>query len=128
MALIGYFEGTDSQLLTRLVARGHDTLPLSNGVDNYGLYVRDISKKDGIDIVIGYLHKAMTNKGESITTEEVLSACTKLRIPVLLMIPAEEIRNLKKRLEPPSATTQFIEPSHALAEIERLLEKKRYDA
>ena len=124
MALIGYFEGTDSQLLTRLVARGHDTLPLGNGVDNYGLYVHDISKKDGIDVVVGYLHKAMTNKGETITTEEVLSACTKLEIPVLLMIPAEEIRGLKKRLEPPSPTTRFIEPSHALREIEEILDLK----
>jgi len=123
MALIGYFEGTDSQLLTRLVARGHDTLPLGNGVDNYGLYIHDLSEKDGIDVVVGYLHKAMTNKGEAITTEEVLSACTKLEIPVLLMIPAEEIRNLKKRLEPPSPTTRFIEPSHALREIEELLKQ-----
>lgn len=122
MALIGYFEGTDSQLLTRLVARGHDTLPLSNGVDNYGLYVHDISKKDGIDVVIGYLHKAMTNEGETITTEEVLSGCTKLKIPVLLMIPAEEILGLKKRLGTLSPTARFVEPSHALREIEELIE------
>lgn len=122
--MIGYFEGTDSELLTRLISRGHDTLPLGNGIDNYGLYVGDITEKDGIDVVIGYLHKAMTNKGEKITAEDVLSACTELEIPVLLMIPAEEIRNLKKRLGSLSPTAQFIEPSHVLKEVEKIIKAK----
>ncbi|MCP4229576.1 MAG: hypothetical protein GY771_05455 [bacterium] len=124
MAQIGYFEGTDSEFLTRLVARGHETLPLGNGVDNYGKDARKLTMKDGIDVVVGYLHKVMTVEGVDITTEQVLSACTKLEIPVLLMIPAEEIRGLKTRLGALSPTARFIEPSHVLVEIEELLDLK----
>ena len=37
--IVGYFEGTDSTLLTALVCDGYDTVPISNGFDNHGMHV-----------------------------------------------------------------------------------------
>ena len=36
--IVGYFEGTDSTLLTALVCDGYDTVPISNGFDNHGMH------------------------------------------------------------------------------------------
>ena len=33
---VGYFDGTDSTLLTNLVLNGCDTVPISNGSDRHG--------------------------------------------------------------------------------------------
>jgi len=56
MATVGYLEGTDSTILTRLAVSGIDTLPLSNGVDGHGKYVNHLSKGE-VDVVVGYAHK-----------------------------------------------------------------------
>ena len=54
---IGYFEGTDSALLTDLVCDEYDTLPISNGFDNHGMHVRIINNENKVDLLIGYVHK-----------------------------------------------------------------------
>ena len=50
---VGYFEGTDSTLLTSLICAGFDTLPVSNGVDHHGKNVRRINQQEKYDILIG---------------------------------------------------------------------------
>ena len=47
---VGYFEGTDSPLLTALICDGYDTIPISNGYDNHGAHVRMINQESQIDL------------------------------------------------------------------------------
>ena len=51
--IVGYFEGTDSTLLTGLVCDGYDTVPISNGFDNHGMHVRIINNENKVDLLIG---------------------------------------------------------------------------
>ena len=88
---IGYFEGTDPLLLTRLTMHGIDTLPISNGVDNHGKEVRYLTKADEIEIVIGYFHKVIPLDEMKMTTEDMLFSCAAYEIPVLLIVP-EDLR------------------------------------
>ena len=55
--IVGYFEGTDSTLLTALVCDGYDTVPISNGFDNHGMHVRIINNENKVDLLVGYVHK-----------------------------------------------------------------------
>jgi len=44
MAIIGYLEGTNPDVLSSLIARGHDTVPIGNGWDNHGKYIVTLQK------------------------------------------------------------------------------------
>ena len=65
MATIGYLEGTDPLVLSRLAVKGIGTLPLSNGFDNHGKFINTITEHDQISLVVGYLHKIMRTQYRS---------------------------------------------------------------
>ncbi len=90
MPILGYFEGTDSLILTRLIAKGIDTLPLSNGFDGHGKYVAHLTKDDDISVVVGYLHKVLPTSKRETTPEGVLYACRTHGIPVLIIVPSPD--------------------------------------
>ena len=56
MKTVGYFEGTDTALLTALVANGFGTLPLANDWDSHGKNASRITPRD-VNLIVGYLHK-----------------------------------------------------------------------
>ncbi len=85
MTTVGYFEGTDPVVLTRLAAKGIGTLPLSNGFDAHGKYVVHLTPQDGISVIVGYLHKVLPTNGVNVTPRDLLFACTTHNIPVLLI-------------------------------------------
>ena len=85
MASVGYFEGTDPVILTRLAARGIGTLPLSNGFDMHGKYVNHLARQDDISVVVGYLHKVMPTGGVSVAPRDLLFSCLTNDIPVVLV-------------------------------------------
>lgn len=58
MKTVGYFEGTDSGLLTAIVANGFCTLPLANEWDGHGKQASLIEPNE-VDLIIGYLHKVI---------------------------------------------------------------------
>ncbi len=58
MKIVGYFEGTDSNLLTKIVASGFCTLPLANEWDGHGKNASHIEPGD-VDLIIGHLHKLL---------------------------------------------------------------------
>ena len=94
---VGYFEGTDPQLLNNLVARGIGTMPLSNGFDSHGRQVIYLTKRDQIDLVVGYFYKvvpptemSLTSKERSWTLKDILASCVEHEIPVIL-IAGEEL-------------------------------------
>jgi len=85
MATVGYFEGTDPVVLTRLVAKGIGTLPLNNGMDMHGKYVSHIGRQDHVSIVVGYLHKVVPTSGVSLSPRDLLFSCLTNDIPVVLV-------------------------------------------
>ncbi len=68
MKIVGYFEGTDPFVLTRLVAEGYGTIPLANPWDNHGKIASRILPGE-IDLIIGYLHKLLPPVGKRITPD-----------------------------------------------------------
>ena len=85
MATVGYFEGTDPVVLTRLAAKGIGTLPLSNGFDVHGKYINHLTRQDGVTVVVGYLHKVMPTNGIAVSPRDLLFACITNDIPVVLI-------------------------------------------
>lgn len=90
MAMIGYLEGTDPLVLTRLNLRGVATLPLGNGFDGHGKYIGHLTKKDNVSMVVGYLHKVLPPVGIDFSPRDFLFACQTHDIPVLLVAPKAE--------------------------------------
>lgn len=97
MATVGYLEGTDSTILTRLAVSGIDTLPLSNGVDGHGKYVNHLSKGE-VDVVVGYVHKLTPAAGIPTSPKDMLFACQIQDIPVLIIAPRDAQGAAKKVL------------------------------
>src|SRR5512141_2432946 len=103
---VGYFDGTDSRLLTALVCDGYDTIPVSNGRDNHGRHARLINDKNRFDLLIGYVHKIIAPDGEAreksdLTAEDLFRICRILDIPLLLEIPEALQPRAKALLENP---------------------------
>ncbi len=96
MATVGYLEGTDPLVLTKLAAKGIGTIPISNGFDNHGKYINHLTKQDDISVVIGYLHKVLPTSVMTLTPRDLLFACLTHDIPVLLI--AEKCDHEQARL------------------------------
>ena len=111
MPTVGYFEGSDSLVLTRLVARGMDTAPLSNGFDNHGKYVAHLTKDDKISVVVGYLHKVLPTSKQEITPEGVLYACQTHAIPVLIIVPSSDQGAAREVLGKIAEYVTLVDPS-----------------
>ena len=91
--IVGYFEGTDSTLLTGLVCDGHDTVPISNGFDNHGMHVRIINNENKVDLLIGYVHKIFAPEDSvqpgGVTYEDIFHVCRTFDIPLLLEVRSD---------------------------------------
>ncbi len=97
MGLVGYFQGTDPRTLNRLVVRGIETLPLSNGWDANGKLVAHLTPKDGVGCVIGNLYKAIP-VGEGLSAKDILWNLHQHMIPVVLVVEDEDHDAAKKLL------------------------------
>jgi hypothetical protein len=117
---IGYFEGTNPEWLTALVARGHNTLPVSNGYDGHGKNVRLYSSTIRDDLVIGYLHKVISPPGWEASTEEILHGIKTYGIPCLLAVPSALHDNAKALLGDLSSI-KLVDPDRMLDEVDKLL-------
>ncbi len=99
MKIVAYTEGVDSLFLTKLVAKGYGTLPLSNGVDNHGKFIKLITKNDQISLFVTYLHKIIGVPSHNITSADILFACKSLGIPVIVIIPEGKREAAEKLLD-----------------------------
>ncbi|MFQ6093082.1 MAG: hypothetical protein ACE5OR_10445 [bacterium] len=90
MKTLGYFEGTDPIILTKLATKGIETLPLGNGADNHGKYVGHITKHDNISLIIGYLHKVLPLSEHKLKAGDILFSCKTHNIPVMLIVPKSD--------------------------------------
>ena len=89
MKIVGYTEGVDSLFLSHLACRGYGTIPLGNGVDNHGKFIKLITKSDDISLVVTYFHKILGVPTYNITCEDLLFPCKSLNIPALIIVPRE---------------------------------------
>lgn len=122
---VGYFDGTDSALLTDLVCDGYDTLPISNGFDNHGMHVRIINNENRVDILIGYVHKIYSPEGSTpagaVTYQDVFHVCSTFDIPLVLVVDSE-LQDKARALFvdiPPRA--QFVDPSETRTTVRMIL-------
>ncbi len=121
MRKIGYFEGTDSKILTALAAEGIDTLPLGNGDDGYGKYVGHITKADNLSVVVGYLHKVIPLSEQANKPSDILYSCTVHKVPVVLLVPEQIHEKAKKVLGNVAEKVKLVIPENALDEIMKFI-------
>ena len=119
---VGYFEGTDSRLLTYLICHGYDTIPISNGVDNHGRYVRRINENNRFDLLVGYLHKIYAPEDYETQAEDVFHICHHFRIPLLLEVPRELQDQARGLVSDVPAEVHFADPAEILDAALELLE------
>lgn len=122
MKTVGYLEGTDSIYLTRLAARGVDTLPLGNGADNHGKYIGFIDRSDAISLVIGYFHKVVPLTVQGTSPQNLLQACQLNKIPVLLIVPNELQDSVRERMKEVTADMHLVDPEDVMSVARKILE------
>jgi hypothetical protein len=85
MVTIGYMEGTDPALLTKLAAAGVQTTPVSNTADNHGKFIANLGPSDGIDAIIGFFHKFVPAKESNLTAADLIKPCIENGIKVFVI-------------------------------------------
>ena len=125
MARVGYFEGTDPLLLTKLAADGVETLPIANTWDGHGKFVNHLSKGE-VNVVVGYLHKvipaeSLRTASLSLMLDSMLSACKAHGIPVLLIVPASVHDKAKKILGEIGANIHMVAPEELEGQVRKYL-------
>ena len=125
MARIGYFEGTDPLLLSKLAAESIETLPVANTWDGHGKMVNHLTKGE-VNAVVGYLHKVipaepLRTAALPIMVDNILSACKVHDIPVLLIVPAALREKAEKILSGTEVKIHIVSPEQVETEIRKYL-------
>jgi hypothetical protein len=123
---VGYFEGTDSTLLTALLLDGYDTIPVSNGLDNHGQHVRLINDKNRVDLLVAYVHKIVAPDGEArgssvVTFQDVFHICRLYDIPLLLEVPEALQPKAIELLENPPDIVKLVDPADTISVARAIL-------
>ncbi len=106
-------------------AEGVETLPIANIMDKHGKNVNQLSKGE-VDVLVGYMHKIipaeeLRTASLSLMVDNMLSACTAHKIPVLLIVPAESHDKAKKLLGDTKADVHIVAPEEVEAQIRKYL-------
>jgi hypothetical protein len=117
MATIGYFEGTDPLVLTKLVLNGIETTPVSNGYDNHGRYVMHMTRQDTIAAVVGYLHKVMASLGVPLGPHDFVTACHTQGIPLILIVPRRDQENARRLLGEAAEWAALVDPEEVFDQL-----------
>ncbi|MFX1367495.1 MAG: hypothetical protein ACFFAY_02725 [Promethearchaeota archaeon] len=133
MKIIGYFDGTDSILLTKLVAKGYGTIPIANDWDGAGKIASHIEPGD-VDLIVGYLHKVIAPireaKGDpkhvsslyrGLKPFDLLYPAKAHGIPALIIAPKEDHKAAKKALGEAADFVTVVTPENAEGKILELL-------
>lgn len=139
MKIVGYFEGTDPFVLTRIVAEGFGTLPLANPWDNHGKVCSRVEPGE-LDLIIGYLHKLLppiaTPKKETDPTSkmgiapptdfspyDLLYPAKSNNIPVLVVAPLDCQDEAEELLGEAAKFVTFVKPEDLEAKALDILKK-----
>ena len=121
---VGYLEGTDPLLLTKLAVEGIETLPVANTWDGHGKPINHLSEGE-VNVVVGYLHKLIPTE-EARTSMfhlmlgNMLAACKAYRIPILLIVPVT-LHDKAKKLLGDTSDVHFVTPDELEAQIRKYL-------
>jgi len=121
MDKIGYMDGTDSFLLTKLALAGVETAPLGNGFDNAGRYLGYLNPSDEIGAVIGYFHKFVPLEGSNVCASDLLKPCAIHNIPVFVLVPQEDLEKAKKIMGDCGPNVKYVDPGAAVDEVMKLI-------
>ena len=124
MATIGYLEGIDPLVLTRLAVKGVGTLPLSNGFDNHGRFLGNLSERDGVDLIVGYLHKVLRTQRHGFFVEDLLQTCHDLGVPVWILVASTDHEMANDMLRRAAEWVTLVDPDQlfdALVDLFHLL-------
>jgi len=123
--VVGYFEGTDSTLLTDLVCDGYDTVPISNGFDNHGMHVRIINNENRIDALIGYVHKVYAAEdgvaSGGVTYQDIFHVVGTFKIPLILEVHTGLQEKARALFTDVPDVVQFVDPQDMLPTIRAIL-------
>ncbi len=111
---VGYFDGTDSILLTTLICEGHDTIPISNGLDNHGQHARLINDQNRYDLLLAPLYKIYAPENaepETVSYQDVFRVCRTYSIPLLIDVPEELQGKARELLGDPHDIVRLVDPS-----------------
>lgn len=113
MKTVGYFDGTDSALLTKVAAYGVCTLPLGNQWDGHGKIASHLEPGE-VDLIISYLHKLLPSReieqGPIPSPMYLLYPAKTYNIPVLVVVPKEHQEKAKDVLGETSDFVEFVTP------------------
>ena len=125
MKTVGYFDGTDSNLLTKLAASGFRTLPLGNEWDNHGKIASHLVPGE-VDLIITYLHKLLPGRE---TVKKILPAPLDLLypaksydIPVFVVIPKEFHKEGEKILGEVANFAEIVSPDELEEKVRKILD------
>jgi hypothetical protein len=125
MKTVGYFDGVDSILLTKLVASGHRTLPLSNEWDSHGKIASHLVPGE-VDLIITHLYKLLPGREieeKAIpATLNLLYPAKSYNIPVLVIIPKEFHKEGTKILGEVENFVEIVTPDELEAKVRKILE------
>ncbi|MGA9596617.1 MAG: hypothetical protein WBV06_10690 [Acidimicrobiia bacterium] len=118
---VGYFEGTDSRLLSHLVMSGFDTLPVSNGSDHHGQSIMLVNSQNRYDVLVGYLHKIIAAANDNIQTHHIFHICKTYGIPLLLEVPTHQHESARRIIPDAPAMVELLDPADTLNRALELL-------
>ncbi|UCE09032.1 MAG: hypothetical protein JSW61_08545 [Candidatus Thorarchaeota archaeon] len=132
MKTVGYFDGIDPELLTRIAANGFCTLPLANDFDNYGKLASHLEPGD-VDLILGYLHKIVPplracddktspDAFRGLRPVDLLYRARSYSIPVLIVVPGEYHKQAKKLLGEAAEFVKIVKPEDLEKKVKEILE------
>jgi hypothetical protein len=125
MKIVGYLEGTDPLLLTKLSVKGIGVLPLGNGYDSHGKYIGNLEPTDNIGVVVGYVHKVLHIIGQELGPKDMLSTCIIHKIPIVLIAAEEDVQAASDFLSAVKENVTIVSPEKAFDTITQKLKKRR---
>ena len=120
---IGYFEGTDSAVLSSFICDGFDTIPISNGVDSHGQHIRLLNEETKPNILIGFLHKVYAPVGVRPQAEEMFHHCQEYQIPFLVVVPHGLHECARQIFQTCPDVVKFVDPADVLDIVREILNK-----
>jgi hypothetical protein len=123
---VGYFDGTDSDLLTALICAGVDTIPIANGLDNHGQHARLINDDNRYDLLLTPLYKIYApedHDADTVTYQDLFRICHTYTIPLLIAVPTKLRPNAEELLGDIPPVVRLVDPSNLFAVAAEILGK-----
>jgi len=124
MKTVGYFDGTDSNLLSKLAASGFCVLPIGNEWDHHGKVASHLEPGE-VHLIITYLHKLLPArelvKKVLPMPMDLLYPAKSYNIPVLIVVPEGFQKKAKEILGEVVEFSEIIAPDKLEERVREIL-------